>query len=165
MNVVYGLGYQLKPLRPGGLIATNLAGDVGFHVPDRSPKAIALQIAQLTKELLALPADKQTVTPPTHTFIDGVYTRSLFIAKGTIVVGQAHRKECVNIVAQGDISVLTVHGLARLKAGYVGVSQPSTHKVGYAHADTIFINVFRTDTTDLVALELELATKAGVLCQ
>jgi hypothetical protein len=33
------------------------------------------------------------------------------------------------------------------------VSQPGIQKVGYAHEDTVFINVFRTDETDPARVE------------
>lgn len=95
----------------------------------------------------------------THTLIDGVYTRTLFIAKGQLLIGKIHLKECVNIVAKGDISVLTETGAGRFTAGYVATSGAGIQKVGYAHEDTVFINVFRTDETDIEKIEAEIATE------
>jgi len=95
--------------------------------------------------------------PAEHTFCDGMYIRRLFIPKGTLLIGKIHRKDCINVVERGDVSLLTEFGTSRVQAGATAVSKAGTMKVGYAHEDTIFINVFRTDKTDLAELEAEIA--------
>lgn len=163
VKVTYGQGFALA--RPDSLLVVR-NGEVCFNVPDRSPAAIRAQIASLTKGLLDR-TDKREF-PVEHTLIGGVYTRTLFIPKGSLLVGKLHLKECVNIVAKGDLSVLTETGAGRFKAGHVAVSGPGIQKVGYAHEDTVFINVFRTDETDISKIETEIASEsfAGeLLCQ
>lgn len=143
-------------------------GEVIFNVPDKSPAAIRAQIRAWTKSLLGLPAADQREFEVQHTLIDGVYTRTLFIPKDSVLVGKIHLKECVNIVAKGDISVLTETGMGRFKAGHVAVSGPGIQKVGYAHEDTVFINVFRTELTDIDKIEAEIATTEyaeDLICQ
>ena len=143
-------------------------GEVIFDVPDKSPAAIRAQIRAWTQSLLDLPAAEQREFEVHHTLIDGVYTRTLFIPKGSVLVGKVHLKECVNIVAKGDISVLTETGMGRFKAGHVAVSGSGIQKVGYAHEDTVFINVFRTDETDIEKIEAEVATTEypeDLICQ
>lgn len=143
-------------------------GEVIFNVPDKSPAAIRAQIRAWTKSLLSLPAGEQREFEVQHTLIDGVYTRTLFIPKDSMLVGKIHLKECVNIVAKGDISVLTETGMGRFKAGHVAVSGPGIQKVGYAHEDTVFINVFRTELTDIDKIEAEIATTEyaeDLICQ
>ena len=142
---------------PGSIVCLNDRGEVAFNVPDRSPKAIREQIRTVARQLKASGIDEQEEAQ--HTLIDGVYTRMMFIPKGQVLIGQVHKKECVNIVAKGDITVLTEHGQARVKSGYIGVSKPGIQKIGYAHEDTIFINVFRTDKTDISEIEAEIATE------
>lgn len=134
-------------------------GVVGFNVPDRSPAAIRQQIIDLKNRLLAFPEEEQREFDVQHTLIDGVYTRSLYIPKGSVLVGKIHLKECVNIVSKGDISVLTENGAGRFKAGDIAISKPGIQKLGYAHEDTIFVNVFRTDETDIEKIEAEIATE------
>lgn len=143
-------------------------GEVIFNVPDKSPAAIRAQIRAWTKSLLSLPAGEQREFEVQHTLMDGVYTRTLFIPKDSMLVGKIHLKECVNIVAKGDISVLTETGMGRFKAGHVAVSGPGIQKVGYAHEDTVFINVFRTELTDIEKIEAEIATTEyaeDLICQ
>lgn len=165
MKVTYGNGFAMT--KPGALLVLK-EGEVVFNVPDKSPAAIRRQIRALTHSLLELPASEQRDFEVEHTLIDGVYTRTLFIPKGSLLVGKIHLKECVNIVAKGDISVLTETGSGRFKAGHVAVSQPGIQKVGYAHEDTVFINVFRTDETDITKIEAEVATTEyaeDLICQ
>lgn len=154
MKVTYGQGFAMT--KPGALLVM-VNGEVTFNVPDRSPAAIRKQIADLTKGLLA--CDEKREFDVSHTLIDGVYTRTLFIPARSLLVGKIHLKECVNIVAKGDISVLTETGMGRFKAGHVAVSGPGIQKVGYAHEDTVFINVFRTDETSIEKIEAEIATE------
>lgn len=133
--------------------------EVVFHHGGRSPVEIRAAIEALKEQLLQAPG-AQTDWPAEHTFVDGVYMRTLPIPKGTLLVGKIHRKACLNIVAQGDISILTEHGAKRVRAGFTGVSEAGIQKVGFAHTDTIFINVFRTDETDLARVEEAIACES-----
>lgn len=163
MNVSYGPGFAMT--KPDALLVLR-DGEVTFNVPDRSPAAIRRQIGTLIRDLMCR-SDKREF-PVEHTLTGGVYTRSLFIPKGSLLVGQIHLKECVNIVAKGDISVLTETGLGRFTAGHVAVSGPGIQKVGYAHEDTVFINVFRTDKSEINEIEAEIARESvaeDFLCQ
>jgi len=155
MKVTYGNGFEMT--KQGALLVV-VDGQVTFNVPDKSPAAIRSQIRRWTKNLLDLPSGAQREFDVTHTLIDGVYTRTLLIPKSSLLIGQIHLKECVNIVAKGDISVLTETGMGRFQAGHVAVSAPGIQKVGYAHEDTVFINVFRTDETEIEKIEAEIAT-------
>jgi hypothetical protein len=156
MSLIYGKGFFPKVCGPNDLVLID-GDDVRFNVPDRTPAAIRQSIRDFAEFLFSL--DGHTVDfDVTHTLIDGVYTRTLFIPKGMFLVGKVHLKECVNIVAKGDISILTETGMGRIQAGHIAVSKPGIQKLGYAHEDTVFVNVFRTDETDITKIEAEIAT-------
>lgn len=140
------------------LITLSETGEVAFDV-DPDPMVARSQIRALTERLLALPSEEQADFPVEHVLVDGMYMRKLFIAKGRLLIGKIHLKECINFVAKGDISVATESGSARVQAGFNLVSPAGLQKVGYAHEDTIFINVFRTDETDIDKIEAEIATE------
>jgi hypothetical protein len=148
----YGAGLAHIPL---DLIARDGAGEIVFQI-DPDPVVVRAQIMALKDKLLAMPGDCVDF-PVEHIILNGTYTRKLFIAKGQILVGKIHRKACVNIVAKGDISVMTETGWARVRAGFTLTSPAGVCKVGYAHEDTVFINVFRTDETDIEKIEAEIA--------
>lgn len=129
-------------------------GEVSF-VYRGTPEQMRGRILALKDSLLA--AAGTADYPTEHLLCDGMYTRKLFIPKGTVLIGKIHRKDCVNVVAAGDISLLTELGTKRVRAGFTAVSPAGLMKVGYAHEDTVFLNVFRTDLTDLAAIEEEIA--------
>lgn len=128
-------------------------GEVAFH-PDADRLVTRAEIAVRKEEMLASP--HRVELPFTESLADGLYTRTLFIPKGCELVGKIHRKPCVNIVAKGDISIMTETGALRVQAGYTVTSPAGIQKIGYAHEDTIFINVFRTDETDISRIEQDL---------
>lgn len=130
-------------------------GDIVFQVSGDKYE-VRRQIAALKDELLAA-SEHHVEMPVEHIVADGMYIRKLFIKKGTILVGKIHRKACLNIVALGDISVMTETGSLRIKAGYMQASIAGMQKVGYAHEDTVFMNIFRTDETDIAKIEEEIA--------
>lgn len=128
---------------------------------DGSPlEVMRVRIGDLVQSMLeATDGGPGVVLPVDHEFVDGMYFRKMFIPKGTLVAGQIHLVDCMNIVGMGDITVLTEYGCRRLGPGYTGVSRAGIQKIGYAHEDTVFINAFRTDETDLEKIEAAIATK------
>lgn len=138
------------------IVMDTKTGVVSFNHGGLDPVIVRVRIAKLTRDMLALPGDK-TDLPVEHEFIDGMYVRRLFIPKGTLLTGKVHKKACVNVVEKGDISILTETGSRRVTAGFTGISQPGIQKVGFAHEDTVFVNIFRTDETDADKAEEVLA--------
>jgi len=110
------------------------------------------QIASFIADLLAATDDHMEFDVK-HSFAPGMYIREMFIPKGSVVVGRVHRDECVNICPMGDIDIVSEAGDVRVVAPFTAVSAPGTQKIGYAHEDTVWINVFRTDETDIEKLE------------
>ncbi len=159
MRVTYGAGFLPTVFDPGALLVRDRKGVMCFNVPDRTPAVIRARIKGFAQWLLSLPSDKLAEFEVEHTILDGTYTRKLYIPKDSILVGKIHLKACTNIVAKGDISVLTETGCGRFQAGHIAVSAPGIQKVGYAHEDTIFVNVFRTDKTSIEEIEAEIATE------
>jgi hypothetical protein len=124
--------------------------------PSTNPLLVRRWLIDLTDRMLATPGAQRELEVK-HTFLDGMYMRELFIPKGTLLVGKIHKQPCMNLVSKGDISVLTESGSARVKAGYSVVSPAGIQKLGYAHEDTVFVNVFRTDETDPQRIEQVIA--------
>lgn len=138
-------------------------GGEAVLVHDGSPPEVMRErIRALANLLLALPKCEHRDMPVEHLIVDGMYLRKLFIPKGTLLVGKIHRRPCHNIVASGDISVLTEVAAGRFKSGSAAVSWAGTQKVGFAHEDTVFINVFRTDETDIGRIEAEIAAEEHI---
>jgi hypothetical protein len=101
-------------------------------------------------KMLDLP---QLDLPVTHYFSKGVYARALFIPKGTVLTGKIHKYAQLNILSQGEISVLTEDGIKRVKAPFHVVSPPGTKRIAYAHEDCVWTTIHGTDETDLEKIE------------
>jgi hypothetical protein len=101
----------------------------------------------------SIPAEALLELPVKHYFSKGVYARELFIPKGTVLTGKVHKYENLNIMSQGDLSVLTEDGIKRVKAPFTIVSPPGTKRVAYAHEDTIWTTIHGTDETDVDKIE------------
>lgn len=150
MRVSYGSGFEVASVAP----LFSLDSKTGEIIaPSSDPQQVRAWIMATTKKLLSLPKGEQREFEVKHTIDNGLYMRELFIPKGSLLIGKIHKLPCLNIVSKGDISVITESGSARVKAGHTVASPAGLQKMGYAHEDTVFVNVFRTDETDLEKIE------------
>lgn len=92
----------------------------------------------------------------THYFINGIYSREVFIPKGTLLVGRFHKHSCISIMNKGDKSTVNEDGAIRIKAPFATISKAGIKRVGYAHEDTIWTTIHATDERDLKKVEEEL---------
>jgi hypothetical protein len=91
----------------------------------------------------------------THHFSKGLYARELFIPAGTVLTGEVHKFENLNIMSQGDLSVMTEDGIKRVQAPFTIVSPPGTKRAAYAHADTVWTTIHATQETDVEKIKQE----------
>jgi hypothetical protein len=101
----------------------------------------------------------QVDMPVVHRFARGVYVRELQIPAGTVLTGRIHKFSQVNILLEGEISVLTERGIERLQAPAVFESPAGAKRAGYAHTDVRWLTVCGTHNTDPDTLEDELTVK------
>jgi hypothetical protein len=150
----YGASIGAAAVLARPLVTIDHAGEVSFDLhPD--PAVMRVRIDRLIAVITTGP-DSFTELPLEHQFVDGMYIRRLFIKKGQLIAGHIHKKACINFVETGDISVLTETGMVRVGAGFLLASPAGLQKIGYAHEDTTFTNIFRAAETDIEALEREL---------
>lgn len=110
-------------------------------------------IERLERELLQLP---QAEIPTEHLFGNGFYARTITIPKGAALTGKVHKTEHIFMVVRGDITLATDEGRKRVGAGYQAVCRPGLKRAGYAHEETVCVNVHITAEKDLARLEAEL---------
>jgi len=115
------------------------------------------EILALEKVLLTL---EQVECPVTHYHIEGVYVRSMFIPAGTVLTGAIHNKENISILAQGSIRVTNGTESVLISAPHIMVDKPGIKRLGVSETDVTFINVLRTDLTDIDELEKELVSQS-----
>lgn len=97
-----------------------------------------------------------------HTLADGVYTRTIFVPAGVALTGAVHKSD-YTVVMVGDITVTTDEGSKRLTGHHVFLARAGSKRAGFAHKDTWWTTIHRTDKTDLVAIEDDIAEEAELL--
>jgi hypothetical protein len=98
--------------------------------------------------------------PVRHHFSKGLYARELFIPAGTVLVGEIHKYQNLNIMSQGDLSVMTEEGIKRVQAPFAIVSPPGTKRVAYAHSDTVWTTIHATEETDVDKIREEVVASS-----
>lgn len=98
--------------------------------------------------------------PVQHFFSDGVYARHGLIPRGTMLTGHIHKKRNLNILSQGEMSVLTQNGMERVTGPFLIVSPPGTKRIAYAHTDCWWTTIHGTHETDLEKIEAEFIVKS-----
>ena len=118
------------------------------------------QLARQSIEELeaAMLQEPQVEIETKHYFADGLYAREIFIPKGTLLTGKIHKREHINIISKGDITVVTTNGKKRVKAPCTIISEPGTKRAGFAHEDTIWITVHAVESNDIEEIEAMLVT-------
>jgi hypothetical protein len=112
--------------------------------------ALRMQVDAIEAQMLALP---QVELEHEDYFADHVYGRALRIPAGTVLTGRIHKFTNMNILAQGEMSVSTEHGVVRMSAPQVVVSPPGTKRIAYAHTDCVWVTVHGTDEVDVAKIE------------
>jgi len=98
--------------------------------------------------------------PLKHTFVPGMCIREITMPAGVFVTSKIHKQEAPYFILKGDVSVLTEQGIIRIKAGFHGVTTVGTKRLLYCHEETVWVAVFRTDSTDLKVIEEEVIAKS-----
>jgi len=139
--------FELSARAPAPLVRMRGSELIFNTHPD--PAVMRARITDFEKRLNALSDAEKVEFDTENTFVDGMLVRKMFAEKDKVIVGKVHRKACVNFVESGDMSIITESGFARVRAGFNVISPAGLQKVGIAHEDTIFINVFRVDATNI----------------
>ena len=98
--------------------------------------------------------------PIKHYKVGNLYAREMFIPAGTVVVGKIHAGESLSICSAGDISVMTELGVKRIKAPFTTEAMAGIKRVGFAHADTVWISIHETQLDNIEEIENELTVKS-----
>ncbi len=87
--------------------------------------------------------------PVEHTFTPGLYCRTIFKPKGSLIVSKIHNTTHPFQILAGKVSVwLPETGWQMLEAPYRGITTPGTQRLLEIHEDTLWSTFHVTDETD-----------------
>lgn len=99
-------------------------------------KTIDDRIDQLEGKMQGLPESKCVLT---HIFSPRLYTRKIYMPKGSLITSKIHKTEHPFVVLEGVVSVFTeTDGEVLIAAPYMGITKPGTRRVLYCHEDTVW---------------------------
>ena len=100
-----------------------------------------------------------------HRFGPGIYMREVSLPAGSLIMGHHQNFEHINVFLKGHITFFKDNGeRVEMKAPMTFVGQPG-RKMAYIHEDTLWMNVYKTDETDIEKLECYLLTKSDYSIQ
>ena len=113
------------------------------------------KVDRLEAEMRQLP---KVDIPVKHYFATGLYVREITIPAGVVAVGKIHKTEHINLLLQGEVTMVTDTGSQRVSAPYTWVVAPGKKAAAYAHTETVWTSccVNPTDERDLDRLEAAL---------
>lgn len=117
------------------------------------------KVEHLESHLLTLP---QVDIPLIHGFGPGFYARSIMLPAGTVLTGKVHKTRHIFMVTAGDISITTDSGTVRVQAPYMAICEPGFKRAGFAHADTVCVNIHITEQQDVAMLEAALVESTAL---
>jgi len=91
-------------------------------------------------ERLMLDSDSLIDFPVIHKFTPGLYSREIFMPKGSMLTSKVHKTEHPFVVLTGVCVVTTPDGEPKVfAAGHSGITQPNTRRVLYIEDDCRWI--------------------------
>lgn len=126
-----------------------------FLSPERS-------VSETMDNLQSLIASKKPIKCPlAHTFTPGIYTRTIFMPKGTLIVSKIHKTEHPYFIITGKVTVFTENdGTLELQAPFHGVTRPGTRRALFIEEDCIWVTTHAiTDGETLEEIEERIIEK------
>lgn len=117
---------------------------MNFNVEYRAP--LQLDVPSLEAAMLEEP---QESCPVVHRFGPGIYIREVTLKPGVFAIGHYQKLAHMNIMLKGRV---TMADGSELVAPMIFVAQPG-RKIGFIHEETVWLNVYATDETDVEVLE------------
>lgn len=122
---------------------------------DRSASRKLIQDAE--NALLQLPQIKLEAK---HYLCNGLYTRELWMPKGSAVTGKIHIKDHIVTIVYGDVTVRTDDDLVRYTGYQTFVGKGGSKRALLMHEDTLWLATHATDKTTVEECEATLVTNS-----
>lgn len=122
-----------------------------------SPENINLSFREKIEKVEEVMKTKEQIEiPVSHLFFDGMYIRQITIPKGSLLTSKYHKVGQFDVMLQGRMSILTNDGVMEIQAPYYGTSRSDLKRFGYAHEDTVWLDIRVIDEGRIEDIEKQL---------
>jgi hypothetical protein len=138
---------------------TGIAVDLGVPRAEILAFQDALE-AEVPEEVRLTPENTEHWV--SHLIHDGIYAREFNMLANTVVVGKLHKHSHINVLAAGEVTVVSEFHTERFRAPRVWVSEPGIKRIVYNHTDTTWITLHHAPvgTEDPNSLEPDIIAKS-----
>jgi hypothetical protein len=112
-----------------------------------------MSIPDMEAAMLTLP---QEPAPVIHRFAPGIYIREVFLPGGTFAIGHEQTTEHLNVMLKGKVHMADG---TTLEAPAMYIGKPG-RKAGFIVEDTVWLNIYATEETDVEKLEATYLNKS-----
>jgi hypothetical protein len=98
--------------------------------------------------------------PIKHHFSEGVYAREMTMPKGSFVLGKIHKFRNLNILSKGEVSIISIDGIERVKAPYTYVGSAGAQRLIFAHEECVWTVIHGTEETNVEKIEEKFIAKS-----
>jgi hypothetical protein len=103
--------------------------------------------------------EMKKVFPLKQTLEGGLYTRELFMPKGSLVISMIHKQQHPSFLLKGKVSYINDEGeIVTVTGPHVIFTQIGTQRVLYIHEDTNWCCVYKTDAKTFEEAEADVYT-------
>jgi hypothetical protein len=103
--------------------------------------------------------EMKEVFPLKQTLEGGLYTRELFMPKGSLVISMIHKQQHPSFLLKGKVSYINDEGeIVTITGPHVIFTQIGTQRVLYIHEDTNWCCVYKTDAKTFEEAEADVYT-------
>ncbi|MEO1942856.1 MAG: hypothetical protein ABGY11_01015 [Candidatus Thioglobus sp.] len=98
--------------------------------------------------------NRETGMPVAHQFSNDVYARTIFMPKGSLVLGKKHNTRHFNFIMSGKAWLYLDGESIHIEAPYLLESHEGQRKILYIEEDMYWTTVHSTETQDIEELEV-----------
>lgn len=81
-------------------------------------------------------SEEKVECPLTHIFTPGLYTRTIFMPAGSLIMSMTHNTRHPFVISTGEVDVISSEGSETHIAPYMGITQPGTKRFLHVKQDT-----------------------------
>jgi len=101
-------------------------------------------------------AEIDRMNPLEHFFADGMYIRKITMPAGQFHITMTHKQTHPYFLLSGSLKIVSDDGIEEIEGPCFGITKAGTKRIILVEEEAVWVNVFKTDKTDLDEIREEL---------